>query len=334
MPRFKMKTYRSDDFRFYKLPPELELALRDFSKWSDDHLLHEQAATTPTTPLYHYTDATALEGILKNKHLWCFAHSDQSDKKEFSYSLDLAHAELTRIERDGDLLTGDLCRCIRSLVRENDLTKTFGFFLFSLSEARDLESQWKRYGVNGSGFQIGFAPGLFLPDDPLSPHADRNVVLGRVIYGDGASTAAHREVIEKAAEIYSRVGVANAGMILSDTVLYKRYVNAMAKELIARQLIWRSLTSKRDCFASESELRYVTLNIQERFDGKVQTLPNGRRYIKYPLALKTPSNVVEILVGPNAAPDAEDTVRALLARHGYGSVAVARSKKRFDLSER
>jgi hypothetical protein len=328
MPRFKMKTYRSTGFRFYRLPSELEAALRAFAEWSDDHLLREQAATTPTSPLYHYTGATALEGILKNGHLWFFAHSDQSDTKEFSYSLDLALAELARIERGGDVLTGELCRCIRSLVLENDLTKTFGFFLYSLSQARDLKSQWKRYGANGTGFQIGFSPCLFLPNDPLSGHADRNAVLGKVISGDTASAAAHREIIEKAAEIYSNVGVANIGMILSDAPLYKRYVNAMAKELIARQLIWRSLTSKRGCFASESELRYVTLNTQERFEGKVAALPNGRRHINYPLPLKTPGKIVEILVGPNAASDAEDMVKGLLQRNGYSGVAVDRSRKK------
>lgn len=332
MPRFKMKTYRSADFKFYRIPDELEAALRAFAKWSDDHLLREQAATTPTSPLYHYTGAAALEGILRNEHLWFFAHSDQSDTEEFSYSLGLALAELARVARGGDVLTGELCRCVRSLVDENDLTKTFGFFLFSLSQARDLESQWKQYGVGGTGFQIGFAPSLFLPNDPLSGHADRNAVLGKVVYGDDASTAAHREIIEEAARIYSNVGVANVGTILSDAVLYKRYVNAMAKELIARQLIWRSLTSKRERFKSESELRYVTLNRRQNFEGKTFIVKDSdgreRRYIKYPIALKVPGHITEILVGPNAPPDAEQMVRRLLDRFGYRSVRVDRSNKK------
>ena len=74
------------------LPATLEVALKRFGEWSDAQLLREQADVTPTAPLYHYTGRAALEGILRNRHLWCFSHDQQDDKEEFQYALALALA--------------------------------------------------------------------------------------------------------------------------------------------------------------------------------------------------------------------------------------------------
>jgi hypothetical protein len=79
------------------LPTTLEAALRRFNVWSDTQLLTEQGDVTPSVPLYHYTDRNALEGILKNRHLWLFSHDQQDDKEEFRYSLSLAREELQRV---------------------------------------------------------------------------------------------------------------------------------------------------------------------------------------------------------------------------------------------
>jgi hypothetical protein len=214
LARFKSKSYRNHDFRFYRLPPELEAALLEFAQWSDARLLAEEAATSPVTPLYHYTREPNLEKILESRRLWCFSHADQSDKEEFCFSLQLAMAELDRIERAGIPFADEFARCTRDLIKRNDLTKTFGFYLFSSSESRDLESQWDIYADKGTGYQLGFAPSLFLPTDPLSPHAERNALVGKLIYGDAESSLAHREVLDKAAEIVSRIGLAHAGPFL------------------------------------------------------------------------------------------------------------------------
>jgi hypothetical protein len=62
------------DKRYEHLPPELRAAMEDFEAWSQAQLLKEQKESTPTAPLYHYTDETALRGILTNRHIWCFSH--------------------------------------------------------------------------------------------------------------------------------------------------------------------------------------------------------------------------------------------------------------------
>jgi hypothetical protein len=142
-------------YRDYKLPASLEVALRKFGEWSDDQLRIEEASFQPTAPLFHYTNRDSFENILRNQSLWCFAHSDQNDKEEFEYSLTLARKELARVAQSGGQFAKEFCICVEDIVAKNDLTKVFNYFLFSVSQHRDSESQWERYGSKKRAFQLG-----------------------------------------------------------------------------------------------------------------------------------------------------------------------------------
>ena len=312
-------------YREYKLPAPLEGALRQFGEWSDTQLLHEQNFVIPAAPLYHYTGRESVKGILKNQHLWCFSHSDQNDKEEFSYSLNVARKELKRVTTCGEQFAKEFCICVTDLITKNDLTKIFNLYLFSVSRNRDSASQWSRYGRDGTGFAIGFAPKLFLPDEPtLSPQANENAHVGLVVYGDEKTTYRHRKVIERAAEFTQRVAAVNRGLLRSEDT-HVEYINAMAKEYIARQLVWRSITSKRNCWASESEVRFVILNQAKNFGGLTKTHTDGRRYTTYASPLRDAGSIAEIMVGRAAPSDTEDWVRKLLLDLGYPAIKITRS---------
>jgi hypothetical protein len=198
----QMQNLSDPKYRGYQLPEPLKEALRKFGEWSDAQLLHEQNALTPTAPLYHYTGRESMKGILEHQHLWCFSHAEQDDVEEFDYSLNIARRELKRVATRGQQYSKEFCICAEDLIAKNDLTKVFNFYLFSVSQNRDSASQWLRYGQGGTGFSIGFAPKLFLPDQPtLSPRANENAHVGLVVYGDEKTTYRHRKVIERAAEI-------------------------------------------------------------------------------------------------------------------------------------
>lgn len=49
------------------LPPALLEAPRQFDVWAKKQLLAEQAASTPTVPLYHYTREVSFRGILSGE---------------------------------------------------------------------------------------------------------------------------------------------------------------------------------------------------------------------------------------------------------------------------
>jgi hypothetical protein len=302
------------------------MAPQRFGKWSDTQLLREQDDVTPTTPLFHYTDRDALEGILRSRHLWCFSHAQQDDREEFQYSLGIARAELERVATHGERFAKEFAICVKDLLNQNVLTSKFKFYLFSVSQKRDSELQWKQYSRDSTGFSIGFAPKLFLPDKlTLSPVANENAHVGRVVYGDSKTSYRHRKAIERAAEITHQTAALNRGLLRRGSV-HVDYINAMAKEYIARQLIWRCLTAKRSCWEHQSEVRFVVMNLPKNFDGLEET-HNGRRYITYALPLADPGSVAEIMIGSAAPSAAGPWLRQLLNDLGYSGVPVTRSVK-------
>jgi hypothetical protein len=177
-----------------------------------------------------------------------------------------------------------------------------------------------------TGISIGFTPNLFIADrQTLSAKANENAHVGLVTYGDKKTIYRHRKAIERAADIANRVGQANKDLLRRESV-HSDYINAVAKEYIARQLVWRGITSKRDDpWEVEAEARYVVLNQAKNFDGIANTHTDGRRYIVHALPLI--GNIAEVMVG-SAAPDGEEEwVRALLQCLGHPAISVTRSLK-------
>jgi len=304
------------------LPPELLAAPEEFNAWSQAQLLIEQEASTPTEPLYHYTGETALKGILANQKLWCFEHQHQKDREEFKNSLAIARRVIAEIGNSTDKPTRYFCAGLLDMLDNNSFTATFEFYLFSLSRHRDDPQQWLEYGDKGRGFAIGFAPRLFAPTQTvLNEEANENVHVGRVLYGDAATGARHRLVVEKAASITSKVAWANRS--LGNTVKPSDYFLAMEREVIASQLIWNCLTAKHRNFSNEREVRYIIMNVVAKFDAHRKAF-GGKTYVETPLPLKEPGSIMEILVGPLAPAGAETMVTAFLATHSYPNEIVIR----------
>jgi hypothetical protein len=290
-------------------------AAEEFEAWSRERLLIEQRESTPTNPLYHYTDEAALRGILRTQRLWCFSHEHQKDDTEFEYALDVARKVLRSVLSETEFFTHHFAECVLDMLMTNKLSGPFEFYLFSVSRHRDHGSQWRDYGRSGTGFAIGLSPALFQSDkDDLYEEANKNLHIGRVIYGDELTFARHDLCIRAAAEIACRVGRANIDLIGATGPA--RYLAVMAHELLASQLIWNCLTAKEERFADEREVRGVVMNVKAKFDPWRRTY-GGRNYIEHELPLKAPSSIVEIIVGPKAKIGAEDEVRALLKAEGY-----------------
>jgi hypothetical protein len=192
------------------LPHALAEAPRRYGVWARRQLLEEQAAATPTVPLYRYTREGSFRGILSGEQFWCFSHEQQSDPNEFSYSLGIAREMILMVGRSEDPIIRHFCACLDDLLQTNELSGPFEFYLTSFSRHRDHGPQWNLYGDGGRGLAIGLGPSLFQPDiDTPFAEANRNLHVGRVLYGDDATRGRHRKVIAKAAKITSLVGKAN-----------------------------------------------------------------------------------------------------------------------------
>jgi hypothetical protein len=297
------------------LPPELRAAPLEFGAWSQTQLLNDQRKSTPTKPLYHYTDMDALKGILGTERLWCFSHLHQTDREEFAYSLRVARRVIKAIGRTKDEVTHHFCACLDDMLENNSFTDTFEFYLFSLSRHRDHRQQWRNYGQKGRGFAIGFAPALFqATQSNLNERANENNFVGRVLYGNFATEHRHRRVIERAAKIASRV--ARTNLSLTRAGIPPSYSVTMAHEVIASQLIWNCLTAKRNKYSDEQEVRYIIMGVCEKFDG-LRKVYNGKSYIELPLKFKDQCGIMEVLVGPDAPAGSKEMIREFLKAQGY-----------------
>lgn len=99
----------------------------------------------------------------------------------------------------------------------------------------------------------------------------------------------------------------------------------MAHELLAIQPIWNCVTAKESRFEGEREVRGIVMNVRAKFAQYCRTHV-GRTYVEHELPLKAPGSIAEILVGSDAAQDAEERVLALLRAEGYADdIPVRRS---------
>src|SRR5258707_13841799 len=108
-----------------ELRPSLMAAPREFDQWSRERMLIEQQESTPTEPLYHYTDVTALRSILASQRMWCFSHEQQADKTEFEYALAVAVRVLKKVRGSDDFFTQYFAECVLDMLEVNKLAGPF-----------------------------------------------------------------------------------------------------------------------------------------------------------------------------------------------------------------
>src|SRR3954468_18014540 len=113
---------KDDSAERHNLPPALLVAPREFAAWSKQQLLAEQDASTPDLPLYHYTNETALKGILTHQKLWCFGHQFQKDVKEFRYSLEIARRVNKEVGERREGPPRHFCACLLDMLDSNSFT--------------------------------------------------------------------------------------------------------------------------------------------------------------------------------------------------------------------
>jgi hypothetical protein len=113
-------------------------------------------------PLFHYTSRDAFIKIFENKTLWASNILYLNDSEEFQYIFKLLRSLLPDyydIYKDKD---SDELKFLKTVERTHCLEKPFIYgtstFVFSLTEERDLLSQWRGYANSSAGLSFGFRP--------------------------------------------------------------------------------------------------------------------------------------------------------------------------------
>lgn len=124
--------------------------------------------TKPERPLYHYTDAAGLIGILKSRAIWASSCRHLNDPQEFTHAVNLIEQVIAKSNSRGlsslygtllpDAVEESSHNALRSeLYRQQSET----LYVASFSENKDVLSQWRAYCSAGNGYSIGFAPAVF-----------------------------------------------------------------------------------------------------------------------------------------------------------------------------
>lgn len=139
--------------------------------------------------LYHYTSHAALHGMVKSNVLWASVIHYLNDAEEFSYAISLAQKSLNKIadSEQNTLLSNFLLTLSDSIERIQERH----VYVFSLTERRDLLSQWRGYCPPTGGYSIGFQTDL------LEQHLKKiGAKLAPCIYQLNEQTKFIREVID------------------------------------------------------------------------------------------------------------------------------------------
>jgi hypothetical protein len=295
------------------LPPVLSTAVGEFVNWSQQHLLTEEKATKITEPLYHYTNATGLRGIVESQKIWFTSYLHLNDPSELIHGIGIVHRLLKEIGGTDEGLVKMFCEMVDDLFQHRNFTDIFGFYIASFSRARNDLGQWRAYADNGRGFALGLAPHLFEAVNNPDPMPNEYYVVP-VLYGEKAAEQRYRVAIEAATTIVR----ANRPH-LSDKNVGIPFLRRMADELIAGQLILTSLTVKHEAYSHEKEVRLVMLGMRDRQKPYLKTRIRGSEIVPFmegEMPLRDKDCIVEIVIGPAAAALAKDAVQSLLQSFG------------------
>jgi hypothetical protein len=210
-----------------------------------DHAL----AATPPRLLFHYTSSAGLIGILRTKELWATNVAFFNDAQEVERAVGLARLVIDNTKRNiNNEQDSSALEAMRSYVG----AAAKRYYVCSLTEERDLLSQWRAYCPPGDGYSIGF------PSTQLSAVAEaQNFILSPCIYDPETQRQIVQEFVNSFLSMF-RSSIAS-GFPVDECV---------------KQIAWEfgqhvtqfGISLKHPAFHEEKEWRLISPSIEESGD--------------------------------------------------------------------
>jgi hypothetical protein len=269
----------------------------------------------PTSPLYHYTTADGLRGIVEKKLLWasdvqCFFN----DTAEYKYAASVVRDLLKEYLDEGLVATEDLYKYLLKIL---PFCTDARVFAGSFSEAEDKLSQWRGYCPNGGGFSVGFAPDLIERQakkqgfELLKCEYDQTKqrALCKKLIDDGrtAAKAARNQAELRVSPAQTEAEKKLAPWVAEGVATYSNFLEPLRDIRVSAAI-------KHPCFSEECEWRVVrgpfvreevVPGVKFRA-GKYTVIP----YLEFALAeTGEPLELEKVIIGPN--PDPEQTHKSV-----------------------
>jgi Protein of unknown function (DUF2971) len=294
--------------------------IANFRSWWEATLQQQEDKQRVVTPLYHYTNATGLLGIIRAEEIWFTSMFHLNDPGELKYGLANALNLLGKLSKAAGPRAEHSFRHFANGVP--GLTSIFGYYIASFSRSADDLGQWRAYGDNGRGFAIGLAPRLFHPTPaPHDQQPNERAYIAEVIYGHSNAQDLLSAPIERVISILNRVEAVDEAQLATCI--------AECWTALSVPIFWYALQTKHEAYSNEQETRLMIQAFREHLRDHIQLRSRGSSlvpFIRHPFPVKKSNAIVEIVVGPAADAMAEDAVKTFVWSEGLSEdVKIRRS---------
>jgi hypothetical protein len=298
-----------------------------------DWMHRHASAPEPVPPLFHYTGAPAIRGILQSGSIWASGAQYMNDWMEVVYGYDIIMTglrelvEKRKLARRSRAVFKDVLR-----IMESPDNPFIDAYFSAFCEKGNLLSQWRAY-AGTQGFAIEFDPLVIKGELTLTTKAPaRNLRLAKVEYDPARQQQNFRELIDElTANIEdakiggSGDGAAPAALVEFTRMVLSSWAATVKHPGFAEEQEWRvifqPLITEEEKYLSTSE--FVVRLEGPEFVTHVEFIPDekvlGKRGRKLPIR--------SIVCGPNVdMRSAKRAVEILLRNNGYEGVAIRKSE--------
>jgi hypothetical protein len=260
---------------------------------------------TPDKPLYHYTSAEGLKGILSEMRLRATHFAHLNDSGELIAGEKLVDSVARKVHDDPEIGRAQrwLCEVFLTEYEKRTLTNVADVFVASMTEVPNDLSHWRAYGGQGGGYCVGIRLPSF---KKLSekPDADLGVALEKVVYDEADMLArieaAFRPTLDRFAEFASRVP--------QDDDDHRDHLVGMAVRMLLIQAGMLVTRYKSHVFQVEQEWRIVAMTARKptRVTIQFHARPTGLApYVNVDLFLREGDrlDLASVHVGPTQDPE-------------------------------
>jgi hypothetical protein len=224
----------------------------------------------PPPPLYHYTNAAGLVGILDSGSLWASAIGHSNDLREIACAFELARPILTELAAQPEFQKQNqhlLMSVLEKFFEDPESPMQDGFAV-SFCAKPDLLSQWRAYGDEG-GFSLEIYPlaraSVHEPDTEAMDVVLLRSAIGRKLL----VRKVNYDSIEQQAEFRERVITTSRLLDEVTEEIPDADTTAVVVTLLTSSLIEWVYTVKDVAFAEEQEWRLICLpDINYFYGGK------------------------------------------------------------------
>lgn len=328
--QFRMPLSGSEAMKL-KLLETMQPYLRQIQK--DVNLLNRPATTSKTLDflngadgpryrgnhwLWHYTNAQALDHILKQHTLWASSPHNLNDADELVHGVDFIRDAVVRVARNSENRDAATIQILNDVVEESYVKEAMHeIFYLSTSRVRDSLTLWRNYSTN-TGFAIGLRPGR--PEGRFSEDSEGDSTSNspstshwyRVQYKERKKTALADSFVANAIKDIATAEPEDREIVIAE---------------LRKHMLVLASTMKHQAFEDEREVRWITTSwapvhvVRYELTGRgfvpvlhVRTAGiNGDDVPKLP--------IVGLRCAPTSSPTIERTMRGLLEHHKYFDAA-------------